>query len=145
MDTIVVTTLNPHGLLTSDIADVNALLRELSPESPQLSEEQLSKIAQPETFYVARLNGYSVVGMATLAISYRKSGQIGIIENFVVTPKRRRQGVGKKMMAKLVQDARFLKLNAIELVTLRENPAAQFYRALRFAEEDATYFTLKLQ
>jgi N-acetylglutamate synthase-like GNAT family acetyltransferase len=145
MEHVTIATLNPHGLMSSDIDDINALFTELSPGSPPLKEEQLYKIAKHHNLYVARQNGYAVVAMTTFAVWYRKNGQVGLVENFVVKPSLRRQGIGTKLMMKIASNARFLQIDALELVTDRESDAVHFYRALKFAERDASYFTLKLK
>ena len=80
-------------------------------------------------FLVAEINS-NIVGMAFYYIKYSTwTGKCLFLEDFIVTKKFRRQGVGEKLFNEIILIAKKLKMNRIMWQVLNWNkPAINFYK-----------------
>jgi len=137
---------------------VNLLIREAKPEdAPAVSklfselvifEEDLPFLAGQIDVFRADPNYYlavacrenDVVGMAMAVLCQNICRQLSpfmLIENMVVSPDYRRQGIGRQIMLYLEDWARKNNCGFITLVSQhKRNNAHQFYQALGYAHDD---------
>lgn len=77
----------------------------------------------------------SAVGMATVQVlvSTAEGGPVGLVEDVVVAPEHRAQGLGRRLLAEVESWARARGLTRLQLLADRENtPALRFYEACRW-------------
>ena len=95
--------------------------------------EQVLKNRFPGVLLVAR-EKRTLVGVA-LAI-YQPSAELGrmlVIQDFYVDPSVRRKGVGKALAAKLLDEAKAMRIDRVDLEVFPKNEAAAaFWRSLGF-------------
>lgn len=77
-----------------------------------------------------------IVGMAQLFIHWKFSPDVGYVEDVVTDENYQRQGIGQRMMEKLIEVARYYKLTKIDLTSNPNNPkragAIRMYLKLGF-------------
>ena len=98
-----------------------------------------------ESILVAESGG-RVVGTLELAIAHktRWGGRFGLIRRFVVHPKWRSKGVGRRLFAFAMREAKRLKLNAVELNVEGWNSRPfQYYRSRGFVEDRVEIIMVK--
>jgi GNAT superfamily N-acetyltransferase len=76
--------------------------------------------------FVAEKEG-KVIGMASLlfTISTALGGKVGILEDVIVTPEFRGQGIGKQLINQILKYSRRMKLKRLTLLTDGDNHIAQ--------------------
>lgn len=111
------------------------------PERIAWAAEQAIRNRFPGVLLVAR-EKQAVVGVA-LAV-YAPSAELGrvlTINDFFVDPAHRRKGVGRALAARLIEEARAMRVDRIALEVLpRNTAAAAFWKALGFSTEGRTVF-----
>jgi ribosomal protein S18 acetylase RimI-like enzyme len=105
-------------------------------------------IEQPETgrIYCARL-GENVVGMVSLlfTISTAEGNRTAWLEDMVVRPDQRGQGIGKKLLRHAMDRAKELGCSRITLLTDGSNQSAmRFYKEAGFTQSQMVPFRLYL-
>ena len=121
-------------------AEVNRLLRQLSPNSSPLDSTYLSQAAARSRIATAWM-GRQLVGMATLVPVYAPSGSSGFIHDVVADPSVRGRGVGRTLMECLIGEAGRLGLRFVELTCRSERVAANsLYRDLGFHARDTNVY-----
>ena len=90
-------------------------------------------------------NGNKIIGTATLAIYFSPiKGKTGVIEDVVVDKKYQGQGLGKKLMEKLIEISRKEQVNYITLTSSQKRvPARKLYKSLGFDLKNTGFFVLK--
>lgn len=103
------------------------------PERITWAVEQQLRNRFPGVLLVAR-EKRTVVGVA-LAI-YQPSAELGrmlVVQDFFVDPATRRKGVGRALAAKLLEEAKAMRIDRIDLEVLPANAAAAaFWKSLGF-------------
>ncbi|MDH4093583.1 MAG: GNAT family N-acetyltransferase [Betaproteobacteria bacterium] len=97
--------------------------------------------------YVARLEG-EVVAMAALhfTTSTAEGGKVAGLEDCIVHPRHRRRGIGKALLAYVLEQARAEGALRVMLLTDGDNTRAQaLYRRLGFAPSSMLAMRLKLR
>ena len=105
---------------SQDLADLDALMHELSDTS--FSNEALSNNALNDAnvhVYVIRDEG-NIVATGTLCIKHTLEFTIADIESVVVSSKCRGRGYGKELMTAMIESAKKMNVNHIQLTS---NPA----------------------
>ena len=118
---------------SQDLADLDALMRELSATS-FCSEELLRNVLNDANVhvYVIREEGH-IVATGTLCIKHTLEFTIADIEAVVVGSRCRGKGYGKEMMKALVAAAKAFKVHHIQLTSNPKRVAAnQLYQSLGF-------------
>ncbi len=86
-----------------------------------------------------------LVGMASLATYKAISGYKGMVEDVVVSEAFRGQGLGRKLMERLIAESQNLHLSEILLFSgHHRKPAIALYKSLGFNLKDSGLYTLKL-
>ena len=140
----------------SDVAQLVELLgilftqeHELSPDPAKQRRALEMILADPSRarIYVARQDG-KVVAMAALhfTISTAEGGKVAGLEDCIVHPDYRRRGIGKALLAHVLEQARAEGALRVMLLTDGDNTRAQaLYRQLGFAPSSMLAMRLKLR
>jgi GNAT superfamily N-acetyltransferase len=107
--------------------------------------DQVLRNRFPGVLLVARERG-AVIGVA-LAV-YAPSAELGrvlVVNDFFVDPAHRRKGVGRALAARLLEEAKAMRVDRIDLEILPTNPdAAAFWRKVGFSTAGRTVFSREL-
>ena len=110
-------------------------------------EFDINKVLQvPNLFcYVAEVDG-KIAGFAALTLRFVPTkGYVGVIEDVVVDENYRRMGLGTKLMEKLLEKGKELKVFAIELTSNPQREGARrLYQKLGFELLETGVFRLTL-
>ncbi len=120
------------------------LLKQLSNREIKIDLNFL--ISQKDTYcFVIEINN-DIVATGTISFYYSLiKGKTGVIEDVVVDKRYRRQGLGRKIMKKLIEKA---KKEKVKFITLTSNPkripARTLYQSLGFELKETGFFVLKI-
>ncbi len=123
---------------------VYELFKQLNPNIKQLDVGTV--LNQGNDFvFICCWDNDQLIGMATLATYRVISGYKGMVEDVIVSSDRRGEGIGRKLMLKLLEEGQKLKLNEILLFSgHHRKPAIQLYKSLGFNQKESGMYTLKL-
>ncbi|MGB6154026.1 MAG: GNAT family N-acetyltransferase [Pricia sp.] len=86
-----------------------------------------------------------IVGIALLATYKVISGRRGMIEDVVVDIEHRGKGIGRRLMEKLLEEAKNKHLDSVMLFSGHHREAAiNLYKSLGFSQRDSGVYNLKL-
>lgn len=115
------------------------------PERITWAVDQLLKNRFPGVILVAR-EKRTVLGVA-LAV-YQPSAELGrmlVVQDFFVDPATRRKGVGRALATKLLEEAKAMHVDRIDLEVLPSNAvAAAFWKSLGFRTQGRTVYSREL-
>ena len=134
-------------LTGSQIEDLLGLMKELNAEMNVTALQQQRSVASPGTrIFVAENDEKHIVGCATLCVFESPTGRKASVEDVVVLPAYRGQGIGRTLLQRIIDFAGG-KLSPIDL-RLTSNPtrteANALYTALGFVQRDTNVYMLKL-
>ena len=134
-------------LADSQIADLLALMKELNAELTVTPEMQRRAVGAPGTrIFIAENDEKHIVGCATLCVFESPTGRKASVEDVVVLPAYRGQGIGRTLLTRIIDFAKN-KLAPIDL-RLTSNPtrmeANAMYQALGFEKRDTNVYMMKL-
>ncbi len=126
-------------------SEIQALFGQLSPNKTQISiKDLLSDPANPIIF-ACFISKEKVIGIASMCIYKVISGHKGWIEDVVVDANHRGLGIGKKLIAKLIDQAKEKELDEVYLFTEDEKQAAiGLYTKLGFKQKNSILYNLKV-
>ncbi len=119
----------------------------LKPRTERISwaVDQILRNRFPGVILVAR-EKRPIIGVA-LAV-YQPSAELGrllVVNDFFVDPAARRKGVGKALAAKLLEEAKKMHVDRIDLEILPTNAtAAAFWKSLGFRTQGRTVYTREI-
>lgn len=130
--------------LTSEIQQQAAeLYRQLNPDNTQ---RPLKEILLPENnviFIICKIDN-KIVGTALLSTYKVISGYRGMVDDVVVDAAQRGKGIGRKLMAKLLDEGKKMGLDEILLFTGHHRaPAIALYTSLGFKMRNSGLYSLK--
>ncbi|MFH6603966.1 GNAT family N-acetyltransferase [Maribacter algicola] len=138
------------SILTKDQVDeslqtsITALYNQLNSNLKQLPLKQLVEDGDSLVFAICKSEG-QVAGIALMATYKVISGHKGMIEDVVVDVKHRGQGIGRKLMEKLLESAKNKKLDEVLLFSgHHRTPAINLYKSLGFQLKDSGLYRLIL-
>lgn len=113
------------GLNHQDVVVINSLLRQLSRNIVPLSVDEIRELCQQKNFQLMLLRDSSkkrrpIIGMASIYFEKTLTGTKGYIEDVVVNARYRGQGLGKKIIQRLIE---FAKEKGAKHIDLTSNPA----------------------
>jgi ribosomal protein S18 acetylase RimI-like enzyme len=115
------------------------------PERIAWAVDQILKNRFPGVILVAR-DKRSILGVALAA--YQPSAELGrvlVVNDFFVDPATRRKGVGRALATKLLEEARAMHVDRIDLEVLPTNTAAAaFWKSLGFRTQGRTVYSREL-
>ena len=134
-------------LTGSQIEDLLGLMKELNAEMNVTALQQQRSVASPGTrIFVAENDEKHIVGCATLCVFESPTGRKASVEDVVVLPAYRGQGIGRTLLQRIIDFAGG-KLSPIDL-RLTSNPtrteANALYTALGFVQRDTNVYMLKV-
>ena len=130
---------------SQDLADLDALMHELSPTS-FCNEEILNNVMKDENAhaYVIREDGH-IVGAGTSCIMHTLEFTIARIESVVVSSKCRGRGYGKELMAHIITEAKKLGVRSIHLTSNPKRVAANnLYQSMGFVQYETNCYHFEL-
>ncbi len=134
------------NVTTKALAEINILIPQVSSSAQALSYAALLDIIKDNaiTFVVAR-DGGTIIGFGTLAIYHSISSKRGRIDHMVIDEQYRGQGLGEKLMQKLIDIAKEHKVTRIELTSRPSREAAnKLYQKMGFEIHETNFYQLKL-
>ena len=134
-------------LTESQIDDLLGLMKELNAELTVTPLQQQRSVAAPGTrIFIAENDEKHIVGCATLCVFESPTGRKASVEDVVVLPAYRGQGIGRTLLQRIIDFAKN-KLAPIDL-RLTSNPtraeANAMYQALGFLQRDTNVYMMKL-
>ena len=134
-------------LTGSQIDDLLALMKELNAELTVTPQQQQRSVASPGTrIFVAENDEKHIVGCATLCVYESPTGRKASVEDVVVLPAYRGQGIGRTLLQRII-DFAGTKLSPIDL-HLTSSPwreeANALYLALGFEKRDTNVYKMSL-
>ena len=135
-------------LTGSQIDDLLGLMKELNAEIPVTTQTQQRAVASPGTrIFVAENDEKHIIGCATLCVFESPTGRKASVEDVVVLPAYRGQGIGRTLLERIINFAR-TKLAPIDL-RLTSNPtrteANALYQALGFEKRDTNVYKMEIK
>jgi ribosomal protein S18 acetylase RimI-like enzyme len=131
------------------LQDLNGLMRELregqSGSKPATLTELKQILADKNTVVIVAKDGERIVGVATLTIIQKLGKRIAYVEDVVVGSAFRGQGVGEKMMRKLIAVARTKKVMKLGLTSRPARVAGnELYQKVGFTQKETNVYRLNL-
>lgn len=132
----------------ASLEDVNALRKFLNPRAATIRLREFRAVAHAPFggLIVARHKETArIVGMATLIAYQKLEYRVGIVEDVVVNPEYRGNGIGRALMKEVLRSARGAGLHHLSLTSSPERvEAIALYESLGFKKRDTYSFRLKL-
>jgi ribosomal protein S18 acetylase RimI-like enzyme len=127
------------------LADINALIRELSERLPACTSEHLQRIiADPNVELWVVKDGNHIVGMGSLVLVNIPEGVRGQLEDIVVAGSQRGKGLGKEISLRLIERAKERGVRVATLSSRADRVAANaLYQKLGFEKHETNSYRLK--
>lgn len=133
---------------SESLSRINYLLHTLDPDMPDITPERLRKIISEDSFtlFVSENGNRIIDGMLTLTRCHTLGRSKYWIEDVVVDPASRRNGVGRSLVKAAVSHIRETEENSVIYLTSNPSrvPARALYRSEGFEEYDTGVFRLNL-
>ena len=132
----------------SQIDDLLGLMKELNADLKVTAQQQQRSVASPGTrIFVAENDEKHIVGCATLCVFESPTGRKASVEDVVVLPAYRGQGIGRTLLQRIIDFAK-TKLAPIDL-RLTSNPtrteANALYLAMGFEKRDTNVYRMVIE
>lgn len=127
------------------VADFDVLIHELAPGASATEERVRKVVEDPNMHQYAIFDGNKMVACATLCVCYTPEMIIGFVEAVVVSAAYRGRHLGRKLMERILTDA---KIFGVQILHLTSNPkriaANGLYQALGFEKYETNCYKLKI-
>ncbi|EKB51225.1 GNAT family N-acetyltransferase [Cecembia lonarensis] len=125
-------------------AQISQLYKQLGGEKKQVPLKEV--LAEDNAIILAYCeHNDQIIGIASMCTYHVISGKKGWIEDVVVDTQYRGQGIGRKLMEKLLEKGKKKKLTEILLFTEAHRiPAINLYADLGFKLKESRIYTLKM-
>ena len=111
-------------LTESQIDDLLGLMKELNPELTVTPAQQRRAVGAPGTrIFIAENDAKQIVGCATLCVYESPTGRKASVEDVVVLPAYRGQGIGRTLLQRIIDFAG----NKLSPIDYRSSRFLQFY------------------
>ena len=135
-------------LTESQIDDLLGLMKELTAELTVTRQQQQRSVAAPGTrIFIAENDEKHIVGCATLCVFESPTGRKASVEDVVVLPAYRGQGIGRTLMQRII-DFAGSKLAPIDLRLTSNSSrteAIALYEALGFKKRDTNVYRMVIE
>ncbi|RJQ35563.1 GNAT family N-acetyltransferase [Candidatus Parcubacteria bacterium] len=132
----------------SYVADINGLLSQLRSDPSEHKGSLIDLhtiVADKNVAFIVAVDGEKIVGMATLYMITKIGKRGGYVEDVVVDGNYRGQGLGEKLMQKLLEVARRENLKQLYLTTRPDRVAAhKLYEKLGFTQQQTDVYRMKI-
>jgi ribosomal protein S18 acetylase RimI-like enzyme len=127
------------------VRDINELLPQLTDTAWPMTAERLEQVLDaPARVLVAR-DGERIVGMVMIAIVHQLKDTKAWIEDIVVSPEYRGQGIAKRLMEAAVEAARAADVRSLNMTSRPQRAAAHgLYEAMGFKQRETLVYRLPL-
>lgn len=127
------------------LKDMNALVLQLSSRGYQMTKEHFELVVGNKNNYMLALyDGSKIVGTACLMMIPQITGRKSYMEDVVVDENYRGQQWGKKLVLELIEVAKKLHIDSIELKSEPHRVAANaLYKSLGFVPQEANVYKMK--
>lgn len=130
-----------------ELTDINELLSQLHSDrnDPSAPQADLDTIASDKkTILIVAKDGTKVVGMATAYLVAKFGKTIGYVEDVVVNETHRGQGIGTKLMERIIAEAKEAGVYYLYLTSRDGRTAANaLYQKLGFEKRETNNYRLK--
>lgn len=130
------------------VNELNVLMRELHAEKSDIAEATLKTVQQmleEKNIVMVTVNdGEKIIGTATLYLMPKVGKLVSHLEDVVVSSVYRGQGLGEKLVQKIIDLAKELGVASIALTSRPERVAAnKLYQKLGFIRKETNPYTLR--
>ena len=129
------------------LSDINELLTQLHRDrkDPPATQADLDTISSgPKTIFVVAKDGEKAVGMATAYLVAKFGKTIGYVEDVIVNETHRGQGLGRKLLEKVIDEAKRSGVRQLYLTSRDGRTAANaLYQKLGFEKRETNNYRLK--
>lgn len=127
------------------VCELDALMHELAPGATATEERVRMVVDDPNMHQYAIFDGGRMVACATLCLCHTPEMVIGFVEAVVVTAACRSQHLGRKLMERLLADAKGFGVQTLHLTSNPRRVAANgLYQALGFERYDTNCYKLNI-
>lgn len=129
------------------VKGIDGLMRELSATAEATEERVRMVIESPNMHQYAAFDEEGrMVGCATLCVCTTPEMIIGFVEAVVVAAECRGQHLGRRLMERLIADARSFGVQEVHLTSRPQRVAANgLYQALGFERKETNVYQLKIE
>jgi ribosomal protein S18 acetylase RimI-like enzyme len=133
----------------ADLQRIGELLSQLSGKRTEVAWEHFTRLTDANArIFLARENtehATPIMGLACLFTVRTLRGCKGLVEDVVVDESCRGQGISRKLMEKLIEEARSMSMTSLELTSHPSREAANhLYRKLGFSLRETNCYRLAL-
>ncbi|MBQ0735929.1 GNAT family N-acetyltransferase [Aquimarina celericrescens] len=137
--------LNTESLTVDKEIAIQNLFKQLSPNKKQIPLNELLSNQYNPLIFIYHKSDEKITGIASMCLYKVISGHKGWIEDVVVDFNHRGEGIGKKLIQKLINLAKEKNLSEINLFTEDEKKAAiSLYSKLGFKQSSSRLYNLKI-
>lgn len=127
------------------LAEISALLGQLSPGSSLTREGLEAVISQPGSHLYVLRSGERIIGCATLCVYSSPTGRKASVEDVVVSSEFRGQHLGRRLMEYVLEQARTFAPIELHLTSRPSRVAANaLYRSLGFSLRETNAYNMIL-
>ena len=127
------------------VRGLDGLMRELSATAEATEERVRMVIDDPNMHQYAAFNEDRMVGCATLCVCHTPEKVIGFVEAVVVAAECRGQHIGRRLMERIIDDARRFGVQELHLTSRPQRVAANgLYQALGFERKETNVYVMKV-
>lgn len=128
------------------VAGLDSLMQELAPGASATEERVRWVVEDPNMHQYAIMDSGRMVACATLCVCHTPEMVIGFVEAVVVTAACRGLHLGRKIMERLITDAKGFGVQSLHLTSNPKRVAANgLYQALGFEKYDTNCYHLKVK
>lgn len=127
------------------VRGLDGLMRELSATAEATEERVRMVIGDPNMHQYAAFDEERMVGCATLCVCHTPEKVIGFVEAVVVAAECRGQHIGRRLMERIIDDARRFGVQELHLTSRPQRVAANgLYQALGFERKETNVYVMKV-
>ena len=131
---------------SSDFADLASLMKELSSNIVFTCDSLNSMLAASNSHLYVIREGGRIVACASLCIFHQPFSTDATIESVAVSSKMRGEGLGRKLMEHMIEEAARMKVDCIHLTSNPKREATNaLYQKMGFEKKETNCYVIKPQ
>lgn len=136
--------ISENNIAQDDVDRVNELMLQLSPAPKKLDFEKIQKVMDGGLIFAARNEEGLIIGMASLIPARKLFAYFGTIEDVIVDENSRGLGLGKALTNKIIERAKELQMDYLDLTSSPEREAANgLYRSVGFEKRNTNVYRMR--